>query len=112
MRERHQLPRMSEAKARVLGIMLQQPTSEYWGYKLMKDAEVSSGALYPILDQLERVGWIKGEWEDPSQISSRPPRRCYRLTGEGRAEAPLAILRYRKRKEGVRSPLPRPVGEF
>jgi PadR family transcriptional regulator PadR len=68
------------------------PDSHLYGFEIMQAATVLSGTLYPMLDRFEEAGWIIGEWEDPAP-AGRPRRRYYRLTGEGRAQANLALVR-------------------
>jgi DNA-binding PadR family transcriptional regulator len=84
--------RMSTAKVKVLEALLASPGEPQYGYGIMRATGVKSGALYPILDQLERAGWVKARWEDiTEETHGRPPRRWYELTGAGRAAAPRAI---------------------
>ena len=52
------------------------------------------GALYPALRTLEDDGLIVGEWQ-PSSESGGPPRKTYRLTDEGKAEALRRISLWR-----------------
>jgi len=40
------------------------------------------GAIYPLLNAMEKSDLVDGEWEDPDKRS----RRIYRLTPEGRQE--------------------------
>jgi len=49
------------------------------------DIVLRDGALYPALRALEDDGLIVGEWQ--TQESGGPPRKIYRLTDAGRAEA-------------------------
>jgi DNA-binding PadR family transcriptional regulator len=39
--------------------------------------------VYPILERLELVGWITGQWE-PGTPQARPARRLYTITSTGR----------------------------
>ena len=68
----------------VLAEMMRSPRDQHYGLELVRATEMKSGTLYPILRRLEEAGWIEGSWEevDPAQVG-RPPRRFYRLTGEG-----------------------------
>ena len=43
--------------------------------------EISPGTLYPLLNRMERLGWLRGK-ADPR--GGRRARRDYRLTREGR----------------------------
>lgn len=61
------------------------------GFAIAKNAGSRPSSVYPVLDRLERAGWITAEWV-PSPFEGRPPRRVYSLTehGERRADALLA----------------------
>lgn len=78
--------RKTQALARVLRALMEDPTGRHWGYQLSKRAEVRSGVLYPILHRMLEEGWIEDGWEDPGEIRERrPSRRYYELTPDGRA---------------------------
>jgi PadR family transcriptional regulator, regulatory protein PadR len=68
------------------------PNGRLYGFEIMQAASVLSGTLYPMLDRFEEADWIVGEWEEPAP-EGRPRRRYYRLTGEGSAQANLALVR-------------------
>lgn len=68
------------------------PDGRLYGFELMRAASVLSGTLYPMLDRFEEAEWVVGEWEEPAP-EGRPRRRYYRLTGEGSAQANLALVR-------------------
>ena len=61
---------------------LAAPGSWRYGYDLMKEADVSSGTLYPLLARLSEDGWLESRWEE-SEYSGKPPRQMYRLTRVG-----------------------------
>jgi PadR family transcriptional regulator, regulatory protein PadR len=84
--------RMTITTQVVLRVLLEDVYGKHYGFDISKRARVPSGSLYPILDRLERAGWIVGEWEqiDP-QTAKRPRRRYYRLTGEGAMAARASI---------------------
>jgi PadR family transcriptional regulator PadR len=77
---------MTEALARVAIAMMSDPNGRFYGYDLSRQARVRSGVLYPILDRMLRDGWIADEWELPSELTARRPRRYYTLTEVGRDE--------------------------
>lgn len=68
------------------------PDGRLYGFEIMQAASVLSGTLYPMLDRFEEAEWVVGEWEEPAP-EGRPRRRYYRLTGEGSAQANLALVR-------------------
>ncbi len=63
---------------------------DYYGYELVqdisRDIDISEGALYPILRRLSKEGIFEAYLEESG---GGPPRKYYRITGEGekRAEA-------------------------
>ncbi|MCS5719256.1 PadR family transcriptional regulator [Herbiconiux sp. CPCC 205763] len=61
-------------------------TEPLWGLLLVKRTARPSGTVYPILERLERQGWIVGSWETEIDRSG-PRRRLYEFTAEGRAAA-------------------------
>lgn len=62
------------------------PPERAYGLWICKQTGLPSGSIYPILDRLERAGWIRGQWETGShrERHGRPPRRYYELTAGGR----------------------------
>lgn len=75
---------------RVLYAILDDAESEHWGNQLAKDAGVSPGTIYGILNRLADAGWLSVRIEEPvveeSPSSSRSRRRGRdgRGTGAGR----------------------------
>ena len=55
-------------------------TDPTWGLLLVKATGRPAGTIYPILDRLERLGWVDSEWEVDDRPG--PRRRLYTLTGE------------------------------
>lgn len=82
----------------VLQVFLVDPTSETFGYDLMKATRLSSGTIYPILERLEANGWVSSKWEgiDP-EAEGRPQRRLYRLTGVGQTSARALLDEHERR---------------
>lgn len=83
--------RMTFTTLIVLRAMLDEPDQPQYGFDLVKKTRVATGSMYPILDRLERAGWIVGEWEQLPDGEPRPARRYYRLTPEGVGHATAAI---------------------
>jgi DNA-binding PadR family transcriptional regulator len=74
----------------VLGFLVEQHgTGGVFGLEIIKATDFRGGTVYPILAELEKLGWVVGEWEDAELAAEqrRPRRRYYRLTGEGLVEA-------------------------
>lgn len=83
------LSRITPATTDVLTALLgeREPT---WGLRIVGLTNRPAGSVYPILERLERAGWVESEWEeDPAR--SGPRRRLYRLTADG-AEAARAVV--------------------
>ncbi len=77
---------------RVLRVMITGPAAPHYGYDLMKAAKLASGTLYPMLARLQQEGLVDSEWETQRQdAGGRPPRKYYRLTGEGLRVARLEL---------------------
>ncbi len=76
-------------KRKVLEAFLQDPEQPRYGYELMKLADVASGTLYPLLANMVRKGMVTTSWE--TTVDGRPPRKLYRLTGDGVAVARLEL---------------------
>jgi DNA-binding PadR family transcriptional regulator len=83
---------MTGALERLLRVFLADPQAERYGYDLMKAAKLPSGTLYPMLARLLAEGLVTSEWEAPrGDAGGRPPRKFYRLTGEGARIARLEL---------------------
>jgi PadR family transcriptional regulator PadR len=84
--------RVTVAVAVVLRAFLEDPVGERYGYDLMKETGLGSGKLYPILDRLEKAGWLRRACEkvDPAVVG-RPARVFYRLTADGERAATLEL---------------------
>ena len=81
----------------ILEALLARPSQWHHGYAISRRTCISSGTLYPVLMRLDRLGWLETKWED-SDVSGRPPRHLYRLTGDGRewAREELHVARQRE----------------
>lgn len=100
--------RITDPTLRVLGALLEANPRPLAGADFINSIRIFSGTLYPILERLERAGWIEGKWEDvdPSE-AKRPRRRYYMFTGEGRVKAASALQeRNENAKLGKDTPLP------
>lgn len=90
-------------------MFLEDPDERRYGYDLMKAAKLPSGTLYPMLARLQDEGLVTSEWEAQKEDSAgRPPRKYYRLTGEGVrvARLELAQLTLDAVRGGARNPRP------
>lgn len=66
----------------VLELLLADPQRWRHGYDMVKELDVKSGTLYPILMRLEDRGILETRWEE-SPTEGRPRRHLYRLSEEG-----------------------------
>src|SRR5262245_33630809 len=75
--------RRTHATISVIAALMDDPTGKHWGYEMGKRAGVGSGVVSPILPRMLDEGWLDDGWEDVNEISGRPPRRYYEVTGAG-----------------------------
>lgn len=105
--------KLTGALERVLRVMITDPAAPHYGYDLMKAAKLPSGTLYPMLARLQQEGLVDSEWEAQQQdTGGRPPRKYYRLTGEGlriaRLELAQAASAAPARRDGRHATWPAP----
>ena len=79
------LGRIGAATVDVLGVLLDSDQPR-WGLEIIKLTGRPSGSVYPLLDRLERAGWVTSSWDDDSERRG-PRRRVYVLTPDGAREA-------------------------
>ena len=97
--------KMTGPLERVLRVFLADVSAPRYGYDLMKVARLPSGTLYPMLARLEDEGLVATQWEERREdAAGRPPRRYYRLTGEGARVARLELAQAAARNTSRRSP--------
>lgn len=72
-------PRFSPATLRLLERFLAAPSRWLHGYTLLRELDLRSGTLYPVLMRLADAGWLQTRWDPPAR-EGRPPRHLYRLT--------------------------------
>ena len=85
------LQRIGKATVDVLEVLL-GADSPRWGLEIIKLTGRPSGSVYPLLDRLERAGWVTSSWDDDVERRG-PRRRMYRLTAEGALEARRVVAR-------------------
>lgn len=72
----------------VLQMLLDAPTDETYGLRVVRATGLPAGSAYAILRRLEDEGLLDSRWEELDRAEAgRPPRRYYRLSGEGRRVA-------------------------
>ncbi len=75
------LQRVTAPTVDVLTILL-EGDGPMFGLQIMQLSGRPSGTVYPILERLERQGWIASEWEEHTDTQLRR-RRVYSFTAEG-----------------------------
>ncbi|MEV4201432.1 PadR family transcriptional regulator [Micromonospora globbae] len=80
--------------AKVLSVFLGDPDREWYGLELMRETELPSGTLYPVLARMEAEGWLTSEREtEKAHGQGRPRRRYYTLTELGRSAGAGQLVR-------------------
>ena len=92
-----QLSRITPATIDVLQCLLAGCAT--WGLLVIKQSGRPAGSVYPILERLERAGWVTSEWDDDAARPG-PRRRLYELTGDG-AGAARQVVRGRPVVGGI-----------
>lgn len=83
--------RLTKSTMAVLDVLLAaDPADPVWRFRICAEADLGSGTVYPILNRLERIGWVVPSWEEPPPADRRR-RRLYVLSGEGRQEIAAAL---------------------
>ena len=94
--------KLTKPLERVLRAFLADPSVPHYGYDLMQAARLPSGTLYPMLARLQDEGLVSSEWESRADgdgdAGGRPPRKYYRLTGEGVRVARLELAQAASRQ--------------
>jgi PadR family transcriptional regulator PadR len=85
------LARLGRATVDVLTVLLDSDDPR-WGLELIKLTGRPSGTVYPLLDRLERAGWVTSDW-DADVLRPGPRRRMYQLTPDGTVAARDALRR-------------------
>lgn len=76
-------------------ILLAIENGRCYGFEIMEATGLPSGTIYPALRRLEKARLIKSDWEAAAEAESQgPPRKYFRVTGEGRAALEAAGKRF------------------
>ncbi|HEY1529998.1 MAG TPA: PadR family transcriptional regulator [Galbitalea sp.] len=84
------LTRVTAATIAVLRVLVDSG-EPCWGLQVIKSSDRPAGSVYPILERLESLGWVRSSWETDDSRSG-PRRRYYELT-EGGAKAAADAVR-------------------
>lgn len=74
------------------------------GWAIMKATKRSGPTVYGVLDRLEDMGWVSGQWEGQHPEPNKPRRRFYSLTPTGLAYARQVLQE--RRPQALRAPSP------
>ncbi|WP_435771031.1 PadR family transcriptional regulator [Nocardioides sp. SYSU DS0651] len=83
------LSRVTDATVDVLRA-LRESGRHVWGLQVVKRSGRAPGTVYPVLERLERAGWITSAWES-DDARPGPRRRLYEFTPDG-ARAAVELL--------------------
>ena len=91
---------MGRAQERVLQAVA---TGHRYGFEVMADSGLPSGAVYQALASLERKGYLASQWEDPriAEQEKRPRRRYYTVTRAGADALAETAERYRSFQQAM-----------
>jgi len=89
------LSRITPATIDVLSCLL-DASGATWGLEIIKSSTRPAGTVYPLLERLERLGWVDSRWDDTDNRPG-PRRRLYLLTADGAVAAREAVAGYRRR---------------
>lgn len=67
----------SKQMLRVLTLLAENAHKSYFGYEISKVTHIAPGTLYPMLYNMEKKGWVIGEWEGAEPTEEGQGRRRY-----------------------------------
>jgi hypothetical protein len=84
--------RITVAFLRILAFFITHEKNFYCGSDVMKQLNLPSGTIYPLLIRMTRAGWLNRELEDvnPKEVG-RPAKRFYRISSTGLKEGKKLI---------------------
>ncbi|HEX6322840.1 MAG TPA: PadR family transcriptional regulator [Vicinamibacterales bacterium] len=67
-----------------------------FGFDIMDVTGLTSGTVYPALERLEELGYVRSRWEDDAiaHRDARPARRYFEITQQGSRALAEALERY------------------
>ncbi|MGD9902025.1 MAG: PadR family transcriptional regulator [Vicinamibacterales bacterium] len=68
-----------------------------FGFDVVDVTGLTAGSVYPALERLEGLGYVRSSWEAPAvaQQERRPPRRYFTLTADGAQALAIALAKHR-----------------
>jgi DNA-binding PadR family transcriptional regulator len=72
-------------------------SGQRFGFDIMTATGLTSGTVYPTLERLEFLGYLRSSWEEDSvaRKEGRPARRYFALTADGATALRAALARYK-----------------
>lgn len=85
-----------------------------FGFDVVDATGLTAGSVYPALDRLEDLAYLRSSWERPDAAAAegRPARRYFELTAEGAHALADALRKHRTFQPvsldafGIRAPVP------
>lgn len=85
-----------------------------FGFDVVDATGLTAGSVYPALDRLEELGYLRSAWEsvEDATAEGRPARRYFELTADGAQTLAEALRKHRTFQAvsldrfGVRAPQP------
>jgi len=69
---------------KIVTVFLAETNEAFSGSDICKKASLRSGVVYPMLHDMEKKGWLVGEWENtPPEQRGRPQKKLYSITTAG-----------------------------
>ncbi len=67
-----------------------------FGFDIMDATGLTSGTVYPALERLEELGYVRSKWENEAAAhrDGRPARRYFEITAAGGKALTEALARY------------------
>ena len=67
-----------------------------FGFDIMDASGLTSGTVYPALERLEELGFVRSKWENEAAAhkDGRPARRYFEITSSGSRAMNDALERY------------------
>jgi PadR family transcriptional regulator, regulatory protein PadR len=76
-----------------------------FGFDIMDATGLTSGTVYPALERLEELGFVRSRWESDTVAhrDGRPARRYFEITAAGHRALTEAVARYPLLRAPLRS---------
>ena len=76
-----------------------------FGFDIMDATGLTSGTVYPALERLEELGFVRSKWENEATAhkDGRPARRYFEITTSGSRAMDEALERYPLMRAPIKS---------